>query len=341
MDSPKRIWFKLFASCQIVKGKGGSLIYDLERAEFYDLPNSYVHLLEMTDTMDVEMIKANYDADQVDFIDAFFEKFSQREIGFFTDEPENFPKIDFTWESPYFISNAVIELNDISAFDFMEVICQLDKLMCRTIQLRLLRTFSKAEILVIARSFDNSQINSVEILFPYAAFLSNEDWNEVMSRQTRIRRVLAYAAPQDAIIFSEADRFGNKYIHFKKDIRIDNTEKIRPERFIANIEMFSEAQHYNTGLNRKVSINKNGDIKNYISHQRSFGNVNIVKLKDVIDTEEFTEKWMVSNNLVETCKDCQYRYSCISNSDLQKEGSKWYKKEMCSFDVATSMWKQQ
>jgi len=149
---------------------------------------------------------------------------------------------------------------------------------------------------------------------------------------------MIYGAPNDTIIQPENVLTNKKIIHFKKDIRIDPKEMIKVERFGTNIESFTEAQRHNLGLNRKVCIDRNGEIKNYLSHNTSFGNIKKDKIKDVILKSEFQKKWLITNDRIETCNTCQYRYACVSNSDIKKENNKYYKIDTCNFDPSSNNW---
>lgn len=332
-------WFKLFASCIVVKGKSQSLIYDVERTAFYDLPNDFLEILEMSRKMDVEAVKVAFNEQQDDLIDHFFNQFVEAETGFYTNEPESFPDIDMDWKSPNFITNSVIELENLSAFSVADVISRLNALACRAVQIRILKTFSQKELeWLLVTAFDDTRINHIEVLIPFEGMPKNEDLYNLVAAQPRLQRIMIYAAPADTIIEHETERFNGTIIQVRKDIRVETDEIIRPGRFKTNIQLFSEAQGHNLGLNRKVCIDKKGNIKNYLSHDISFGNVNTDAIKNVIETEEYRKKWYISNDKIENCKDCQYRYACVSNSDIKEEKGKYYKADLCDFNPELNTW---
>ena len=71
----KIIYFKLFATCIIVKGASTSLIYDLERIAFYDLSNSFLDILKLSKTKSISEIKTIYNNADDKLIDSFFAQF--------------------------------------------------------------------------------------------------------------------------------------------------------------------------------------------------------------------------------------------------------------------------
>ncbi len=339
MSQHSKTWFNLFASCIIVEGKANSLIYDVERMEFYDLSNDFLEILKMAEKHDTYAIKKAYDNEQDDLIDGFFDRFIESEIGFYTNEPERFPKIDFTWESPYFITNSIIEVDHSSDFNFEDIINQLDLLGCRAVQLRFLYPVKVNELGRIMNKFNNSRIHQVDILIPYEALPDHEEIYHLASTHPRLNRVLIYAAPSDEIIEHDNYVLDKIILYLKKDLRVDSSEIINVDRFTTNMEAFSEAKAYNLGLNRKVCINRNGEMKNYPRHERSFGNIETDRIEDIIHTREFQEKWFISNDKIEICRDCQYRYACVNNSDIKVEDNKYYKIDMCNFQPLTNQWK--
>lgn len=338
MSGSVKMWFSLFASCIIVKGKASSLIYDVERMEFYDLSNDFVELLSMAEHHDMDAIKAQYGHEQDELIDGFFAQFVETEIGFFTTEPERFPKIDFTWESPCFVTNAILELDDASDFDVEDVVNQLSDLACRAVQIRFLHDVSEDELRYKLSLFDNSRIQQIDVLMPYREPANQNLLYDLAGTHPRVNRFLLYAAPKDEIISHDHQALDKVIICLAKDLRTDAAEVINPNRFSTNIDIFSEARAYNLALNRKVCINRTGDIKNYIGHRKSFGNVKTDALRPVLTDAAFREKWYITNDEIEVCRDCQYRYACVNNSDIETRDGKYYKTDRCAFHPETNTW---
>ena len=336
-DSLKK-WFSLFASCVIVEGKAGSLIYDVERMEFYDLSNDFVELLKMAEHHDIDAIKAQYGHEQDELIDGFFTQFVESEIGFFTTEPERFPKINFTWESPCFITNAIMELDASSDFNFEDVVNQLSDLGCKAVQLRFLHEAADDELCYILSLFDGSRIQQVDVLMPYCGNAKHGLLYDLAGKHPRVNRFLLYAAAKDEIVSHDQDALDKVIVCLAKDLRTDATEVINPNRFTTNIEMFSEARSHNLALNRKVCISRSGEIRNYIGHRQSFGNVKTDALRSVVSEAAFREKWYITNDAIEVCRDCQYRYACINNSDIATADGKYFKTDRCAFHPETNTW---
>ena len=70
---------------------------------------------------------------------------------------------------------------------------------------------------------------------------------------------------------------------------------------------------------------KAGNIKNDLAFDESFGNFKTRSLHDLLTDESFKKLWYIPNDKIEKCKDCQYRYQCLSNSNIKEIEVKYFK----------------
>lgn len=108
--------------------------------------------------------------------------------------------------------------------------------------------------------------------------------------------------------------------------------------FITIHPQWAKTLEFNVGLNRKLTIDSRGKVKNFFSHQTVFGDVRENSLHDVLSKDEFQAKWRITNDMIEKCKDCQYRYMCLSNSDIVQKNNKYYKLNSCDFNPYKNKW---
>lgn len=336
MKGESKIWFRLYASCLLVEGHAASVVYDIERDGIYDIDNEYLPLLRELSKTDILAVSKKFSL-TVDALKAFLSNFINSELGFYTTEPLSFPPIDLSWEMPYDITNSIVELDEPQNFSLNNIIPQLDELGCRSVQLRFLKSTNLNKLSSVIKYFKNSRINETEILFPAESKISEEELYDLLSQEKRISKFLVYNSVDDRVTKNQTEFYNDRIIYFKKDIRIDDSEIISKSRFRVNIKILSEAKKFNLGLNRKVCIDRKGQIKNYIGHKTSFGNINNNQLKSVI-SEKFKEMWLVSNDQIEGCAQCQYRYVCVSNSELKRSSNGYVKIEKCVFDPHTNIW---
>ncbi len=336
MGNNKEIWFQLFASCMVVKGASMSIISDIERNTFYDIPNEYLPILTEVQQMSIESFKSRSKF-KPKMIDKFVKQFIDQEVGFFTSDIESFPKIELIWKSPYQITNAIIQIGNDNNYNVNDCIRQLEHLGCQAFQIRVESNLKIELLQKYLDSFKGTRVKYVELLIPF----ENNDLaslERLLKRETRLRFIKIYGSNEDRIIENQDIYLNRKILFLKKDIRTSSKEIISKDRLCNNMEVFLESQKHNVGLNRKISINMDGFIMNYIDHKEHFGNIRVDRVLDIIEKQEFQKKWFISNDKIEKCKDCQYRAACVSNSDIEVIGDLFYKKNECSFNPFTNEW---
>lgn len=329
--------FRLYASCIPVKGITSSLIIDLERRSFYEIENDLFDLIINLDGAQINTFKESFDFEE-NAINHFVNQFIQEELGFITNESESFPKLELVWKSPYKLENAVIEFFKSSTYLLQDVINQLDILACQAYQLHFDSIDDIKKLNHYLSFFDGTKSKYIEIIVPFSEKLNLTEIEKIIISYPRLRYVKLYKSPYDKIHSSNNESIKHKILFFKKDIMSDPNEIISLERFIKNKDVFCEAQNYNIGLNRKVTITSSGEIKNFLGHETIFGNVSSELIQDVIEDKLFQKKWLISNDEIEKCKDCMYRYSCLSNSDLKYRDGIYHKVKTCNYNPNNNTW---
>ena len=116
--------------------------------------------------------------------------------------------------------------------------------------------------------------------------------------------------------------------------------QIHPAYFVTNLEAFSEAQKHNSCLNRKISIDARGEIKNCPSLPRSFGNAREASLHSALAQRDFTALWSINKDQIAVCKDCEFRYICTDCRAYLSDPSDLYAKpSKCTYDPYTAEWR--
>jgi SPASM domain peptide maturase of grasp-with-spasm system len=116
---------------------------------------------------------------------------------------------------------------------------------------------------------------------------------------------------------------------------------IHPTYFSINIETFTESQHHNTCLNRKISIDENGEIKNCPSMAKSYGNIKDTKLIDVVNNPEFQKVWHIKKDEITKCKDCEFRHICTDCRAYIENPDDIYSAPLkCGYDPYTGVWEE-
>src|SRR5690606_6781214 len=79
---------------------------------------------------------------------------------------------------------------------------------------------------------------------------------------------------------------------------------------ISDVTSYMENVLYNCCLNKKISIDEHGIIKNCPSMKTSYGGVENKMLREVIEEDAFKKYWKINKDSIRECQDCELRYMC-------------------------------
>lgn len=332
-------YFNLYANCVVVKGASESLIVDFQNSHFYNIPNLLSEILLHCNNLKINDVKKIYKNEYDKGIDKYLNELIRLEIGFFLDDPEEFPKLSMYWDNPSEIQTSVIEINGTKPYDYINVIEQLCDLGCNVIQIRIVNFCSEDILFSIHNKLKSSRIKYIEYVIHSQIF--DIDFTKFFFYENnRIFRFIVHGTQKEDFSKDNLNLQIKDWqlVFITEEIHPDSKDLISKKSFCPSLDFFTEAQSHNPSLNRKISIDRFGSIKNYLSHEKIYGNIQIDKLSTIIKTEQFTSMWYINNDSIEVCKECQYRYICFSNSDIEEKNNTFYKKQMCNFNPQTNQW---
>lgn len=206
-----------------------------------------------------EFFKNEYD----DVIDEYFRFLEEKEFGFWVDKDEAkyFPDLSMEWDMPNKITNAIIDCDKKSKHNFQVIFQQLEKLACYSLQLRYFSSISLSELNEVLTLLDKSCILSIEILIPHTHECIAEDLKLLIKKHPRITNLFIHSCKENQILINDIGK-GNLIFTIQKIETNFQCGKISLKAFSINTLLFTESQAHNTCLNRKISIDVNGEIKN-------------------------------------------------------------------------------
>ncbi|TSE09738.1 grasp-with-spasm system SPASM domain peptide maturase [Aquimarina algiphila] len=331
------LFFLLFPACIPIKGDQSSIIMDLDRASYLEIPNLLFDILSNDlQKKEVKEIKRIYKNEYDDGIDKYFNFLADNEYGFFTKTPSPFRKPSTEFYSPYKIISSILEIDKDSNYNMSEVFRQLDTLSCQLIQIRIYDSCNLEELAVHVAVLNESSVRTIEIYIPYNDDILEKDLLHFIHQFDRVHLIIYSSKINKKVKISRNST--QKIIYTSNKLTKQSKEIYALKSFTISHQMYYESLHYNTGLFRKTCIDSKGNIKNYLSHQEIFGNVAQNTIEEVVTKEVFQEKYILHNDLIEKCKDCQFRHMCLSNSDIKFDNNKYYKVDTCGFDPYTNSW---
>ena len=325
-------FFKLYACCVPVKGATRSIICDLQRNSFLYITNDVFDVLNRTFSLseiDEEKNRAS--------ILTTLNYLEKKEIGFYTSEPENFPEIDFTLDDfPEIVKNSIIDFDKDSNHDLQSIINQLSDLQCSAVELRFFDLITQDVFMKYLSYLEKSTVRTLNILLKYSSWTTQKNIDKILLNNKRISIIIIYNSPMQLF---EKPNLQSLICFTTENIQdVSCCGNISPYYFHSNLDFFKEALTSNTCLDKKICIDTRGYIKNCPSMDISFGHIKNTKLKDCIDNKNFKKLWKIKKDMIEICKDCEFRYICPDCRAFTNTNSLYSKPKKCSYDPYKNSW---
>jgi SPASM domain peptide maturase of grasp-with-spasm system len=274
----------------------------------------------------------------------------QHELATFLEDPSMFPALEERWDIPSAIQNAIIDVDKVS-HDFDKIFHELDELECQFVQIR---SFSNLlaldDVYRVLSAAHHTSIVSVELLLKYDAAVPDDAYKALIENEPILSSLVIHSSPAERTLVvdygcsEEAKYYIEKKIlfvarHINAQIHCGNIT-------VANLNApgvsnFFETKLFNGCLNRKVSVDASGEIKNCPSMRESYGNVRHASLSQAVNKAGFRDKWAITKDQISICKDCEFRYVCSDCRAYVENPADSYSKPLkCGYDPYTCKWEE-
>jgi SPASM domain peptide maturase of grasp-with-spasm system len=283
--------FKLFATCLPVKGINRSIICNTWKYKFRYIPNALYFILTKCEGMTIEEIKEKFQHKNDEIIDEYFLFLKENEFGFYCSKEELklFPKLNLNFETPNFISNCIIDINNESKFDCGIIYNQLANYNCYHYQLRFYDSCDCEKLNEALKETLNYPIKSINIILPYNKNIEEKEFISIYYKY-QLTEISCYSTPLFKLEYLKKIYLDFPFIFYTEKITNETScGNINANKFNTEFTSFSESQNYNSCLNRKISIDVNGEIKNCPSMAKSYGNIKNTTLEEALEKKGFKD----------------------------------------------------
>lgn len=305
-------FYVLYSHNVAVKGKDKSAIYNLHKGKLTFVPNTLVDVIDaLRTTCIAELRSAIATDDDRKIFDDYLFFLEKHRLGMFIENPEQFPPMEKIWKNPYEIISAITEFDCFHQhYDLTEVLMQLDRLTCNFLEIRLYNT-DLDYMRKILKAIYYSGIRSINLVLEYMDGLEREI-AEIYTRNPKLECILVFKSQRE-IDFSEIDS-----IKFTSLTLEDEVLHIDGDEYIINTKYFMEAQHHHPYFNRKVVIDRFGNLKNDLSFRKIFGNVNGSEIAKLLAETDYKDLWTAHPDNVIDYQNDPLRYCRIYTDNLKK-----------------------
>lgn len=359
-DEGREVVLKNISTCLITKGYSRSVIIDTQRGDYRIVPNSLVEFMNEMEYKTKADIYSSFaqNSNESSIVDEYLNYIEEMDFSFWCpkDVVHNFPAISLEWDCPSTIQNAIVFINKDT--DVPLIVSQLEELNCFHLQLRISYYLNILDLDVLLKHFEHSITTSIELHLEYFEVKVN-DIAQILNTHLRVHSIVFFKSPEE-IVYQL-----NEYQHIifsSEDVnRIDIGSKKSIEQFNPNLTFYMESLFYNPYFNRKLCIDKDGNIRNSSELPWSYGNIGDTKIKEAINSKElqsvffekdtrteidfaidkpaFNSLWYVNKQLIDICKDCEFKNMCFDNRcPLQRKDGSWYYSSECNYNPYICKW---
>lgn len=343
------VFFVLVASCKVVRGAKRSLIIDYERGELFFISHEYHDLIEKMDRQQIDIVENEIDNESKKYFDEFLVFLKENEIGHFTDEIERFPLLSKTINDEYILLKDVILEIDAALFDkekFQKLCHDLTSLRCQDFELRIFSNLCFEFLSEIIEILNDTDANCVEIHVKYNSEITMNDFHDFLEKSTIVSRIFVYSAPTAKIVSikNETEHFPvplGEIFFINYDFDQGNCCGIINEDSLNFTSFYMHHLHEkkNGCLDRKMSIDRYGNIKNCPSLRNTYGNIDTVSIKTVLENKKFRTFWDINKDQITICSVCEFRYNCTDCRAFLQDSDNLYSKPLkCGYDPYTCTW---
>jgi SPASM domain peptide maturase of grasp-with-spasm system len=191
--------------------------------------------------------------------------------------------------------------------DRHQIVQQLDELLCFAIEIRYFYPVSYHRMEQDLQVTRHSRLENIEVLFEYSDDFKLDNVLSIKEKYPALKKMIISKSYEDTVYNSE----DLLIVYTTENVIDERSCGVTNELYcIAETQLFIESIHFNSCLNKKISVDRSGLIKNCPSMRKSFGHITTTKLKDVLKEDSFRKIWKISKDQVEVCSDCELRYVC-------------------------------
>ena len=185
-------FYRLFACCIPVKGYVRSAVYDLQRKDYWFIPNDLCDILFGEKDVSINgLIKKYKDID----IKGYFEYLFENEICFPCDQEdlELFPELDKQWHIPFEFETCIVDFGSELLTELSRIVEQINQFAIPNIQLRFYNEIVEEELENVLFQFSKSKIKFIDLILPNTFFCEYID--SLVKRFPKISLVVLTSSP--------------------------------------------------------------------------------------------------------------------------------------------------
>lgn len=331
--------FKLFSNCILVNGASRSSIYDLQRRELFLLPNEIAKIIERLNNKEsIHSIKEKYKQKEQKMIDEAISFLIQKEFGFLCDydDYELFTEMDLSYSVPSKINNIIIELDDFNIDRVQKINHLTNEFLCQSICFIFYFEVSVTQLEGVLELFrDSKTVGSIEIMAKFSNNNEKVAIDRLIEKNKRLDKLTFFNTKGN---IQNSDKVNYLEYDFKN---FSFCGGVSESLFSINQNKVLESINFNSCLYKKLSIDRNGNIKNCPNFKTSFGTIDNLNIDELLLNDDFTHIWKIKKDDIKVCQDCEFRHVCTDCRAFLDDYSNIKSKPLkCGYDPYSNEWSE-
>jgi SPASM domain peptide maturase of grasp-with-spasm system len=332
--------FQMYNCIIPVKGYLRATLCDVQRKDFIFVSNDFASLLSNQMNINVAIEREKMPESERHAFDKVIGQLVEKEYGFMKEVSQDVfinPKSGF---QNYMWIDAIIDFDNNSMHSLASIIPKFNQLFISCLKLRFFDITDLGFLVNQLKYLEDSTIRSVELLF---GSLCAVELNKIVHELKYFPRVtkIIYSSSNGHNFVSE--EFENETLQIIKTdqplLSPSCCGQISPEYFTVNRMSYFVNDKYNSCLYGKIAIDSAGNIKNCPSMRDMFGNIENSDLLEIVNSDTFRFKTLISKREIAVCKDCEFRLICPDCRAHTQNNGLYDKPEKCSYDPYQAIWK--
>ena len=338
-------YIHVFGSCIIIHGYKKSIVLDPERDCYYLLDRNIASIIESIDGQDIENLHDLYKDIDPCIIKEIISFGLETEIIFISElDKSYFPKPSLSYDNYLPTTNMIIDIpQHINLNNFLLSLNLSKNVLSGYIEVR--SFYKKIDIndliSIISTFSDCDMVLGILLTLPYYDSIDFTGTGQLFYKYPKLWSIIFHGANIDNSYKSSDNKSRQIILSTEKLESPKSCGCVHNSYFNNNFEHIRESFNFNSCLNRKVSIDSDGNIKNCPSMPESYGNIKDTTLAEALEKPGFKKYWDINKDKIHVCKDCEFRYICTDCRAYVEDPEDIYSKPLkCGYNPYTGEWSE-
>ena len=336
-------YLELYANCIPEKGICRAVIFDLQKKIFYFIPLSLYKFLKEARNKSINAILDRHTKNERKILQEYINFIISNNLGHLSDQNAkiHLPPLPVFFDSPSQITNAIYDYSIINKQYLNTFLLDLVELRCLNVQIRFFEEIDSSTVEHVEEVIATYSNVIFELIVICNERFDFSYWKKVLYKYSNIVTVTVFNVTKDATNIIDRTNKKTLFIRHETSVNKHNCGQVTSEYFAINIHHYTESILYNTCLNRKLSVDKNGFLCNCPSMSKKFGHISQANLKDCIEEQEFKDMWGISKSHIQTCNICEFKRVCTDCRAYLLDPTNLNSKPLkCGYDPYTGIWSE-